>query len=95
MKKLLLKFLRRFYNPHLQYADIQIKEWQNAFVKFIVDLVFNGFMWWITALAIISIFGVTWFNLGPGLWHILNIIQFGLISWFFKGTINYLRRKQK
>ena len=95
MKKLLLKFVRRFFNPDLAYTDALTKQWVDGLVRLIVDIIFYGFVGWLFILSILSIFPINWINIGPGAWHLLNIFQIGFILWFLKGTLNYLRRGKK
>jgi len=94
MKKLLLKFVRRFYDPNLAYVDRLIDEWVNKFVRFFIYVIFNGFMVWLVFVALKSLIPLNWPILGPGVWHLLNILQLGLISWFLKGLIQFIRRKK-
>ncbi len=90
MRKLLLKFLRRFYNPNLAYVEIQIKKWQDEFVRAIVLLILNGI---IVLLAIVSIIHLIR-GVGPGFWYIINIFEIGITFYFIKGVIDMLRRKK-
>ena len=94
MEKLLLKFIRRFYKPNLDYTDSLIKEWVNISVRFFIAILVNGITFWLVLLSLMSIFPLT-VNLGPGVWNILNIFQLGLILWFFKELYNFVRRKKK
>jgi len=90
MKKLLLKFLRRFYNPNLDYVETQIKKWQDQFVKFLVLIILNGMF---GLLAIVSIVHLLK-GVGPGFWYILNIFEIGIVLMFIKALIEKLRRRK-
>ena len=94
MKKLILKFVRRFYDENFNYVDELIKEWITSIVKFITFLFFEGFMFWLVLLALTSVFPLDWINLGPGAWHLLNILQLGLILWFFEKTYKFIRGRK-
>lgn len=87
----LLNFQRYFYNPNAKYADDLIKKWIKSSVRFFMDLLLNGFVFWLTSIGLTSIFTITWIQLGPGFLHILNIFELGLILWFFEGIYKYIR----
>ena len=83
MKKLLLRFLRRFYNPNLDYAETEIKKWQEQFVKFIILIILNGILGLLVIVSIIHLLK----GVGPGFWYILNIFEVGIIFWFMGGNL--------
>jgi len=98
MKKLLLRFITRFYDSKVNYiedVDKLIKKWTKSLVQFIIAIILEGIMFWLVLLSLISIFPIDWIHLGPGAWNLLNIIQLGLISWFFEKTYSVIRRKTK
>ena len=78
IKPQLLKFIRYFYNDSLQYADQAIEKW------------FKAFVFWLVLLSLIYIFPISGINLGPGAWHLINILQLGLILWFIEGLYKYI-----
>ena len=91
IKPQLLKFVRYFYDKDVQYVDHIIQKWFKAYVSLIVEITTNGFVFWLVLLSLTSIFPITWISLGPGAWHLLNILQLGLILWFFEGLYKYMR----
>ena len=96
MKKLLLRFVKRFYNPNLQYTDDidrLIESWKKYFVQTFLTIIFNGFFIWLVLMSFISLFH-TRSPLGPGFWHLLNILELGLLAWFIKEILNFRRRKK-
>jgi len=90
IKPQLLKFIRYFYNDSLQYADQAIEKWFKAFVLFVIEIIGNGFVFWLVLLSLIYIFPISGINLGPGAWHLINILQLGLILWFIEGLYKYI-----
>lgn len=91
LKTSLLKFIRYFYDENLRYADDAIEKWVKTCVILFGDILLNGFIFWLVLLSLISIFPITWINLGPGIWHLLNILQLGLILWFIEGIYKFIR----
>lgn len=90
IKPLILKFVRYFYDSHLDYADQALEKWFKSYVLFIVEILTNGMVLWLVLLSIISIFSVNGIHLGPGAWHLLNILQLGLILWFIEGLYKFI-----
>lgn len=95
MKKLLFKFVKRYYQPNLGYVDELLKQWELQLVHFVVELILYGFIVWLVILSITSIIPISWIKLGPHTWHLLNIIQLGLLSWFLKKIHKTLGGKRK
>ena len=92
-KKLLFKFLKRFYNPNLTYINPEIKGFVDKAVPFTIDILINGFIGYFFLLGLILIFNVPGINLGTEYWHIaliiplLGVMQSFIAHWykFFKG----------
>ena len=94
MKKLVLKFIRRFYNQDLTYADKFIEERKVGTVTFTIDIILNGIIGLLVILSVVSLTPATWPKVGPGFWYVLNVFQIGLVLWFFRELINFLKRKK-
>ena len=83
-KLYLIKFIRRYYNPDEKYASAIILQAENKFVKFLVDIFFNGVILYIALSGLIFTFPrlLNWIYLGSEYWHIpLSIFYLGLIYW--------------
>ena len=93
MGNVLLNFTRKYYDADLTYSNKLTEQWKKSTVLFIIDVLANGFMGWLVALAFIALSGLSYPILGPGAWHILNIFEIGLIFWFIKGLKTLWRRK--
>ena len=94
VKKLILSFVRRFYNPNLQYADSIINEWINGLVKFFIDIFVNGFMLYICFFSFLWIFPKlnNYINIGTEFWHFpITLVSFGLVSWLVVSTYHYFK----
>ncbi len=87
-----LTFLRYFYDENFQYTNNLFKSWFNKLIPFILTIAFTGFVGWLFALSLISLFQVTWIKLDSG---ILNIFQIGLIIWCSEKTYEFIRRYKK
>ena len=90
LKNSLLRFVRYFYDEKAMYIDDFIEQWIKSFVRFILDILLNGFMFWLALVALISIFSIK-VSLGPGYWHFLQIFQLGLIICFAEKTYKFIR----
>lgn len=95
LKTLILKFIRYFYDPQLKYADDAIEKWVKSLTILFGDILVNGLALWLVLISISSIFQIQGINLGPGAWHLLNIIQLGLILWFIEKIYVFIRRGYK
>ncbi len=95
MKKHLLKFVRKYYQTDLRYADDLLRKWEKVIVRAIIDVFLNGIVVWLVFLSILTMFPLKYPILGPGAWHILNIFQLGLLSWFFRELWKFIWRKHK
>ncbi len=95
IKPLILKFVRYFYDSKLAYADQAIEKWFKGYILFIVEIITNGFLLWLVLLSITTIFPTYWIHLGPGAWHLINILQLGLILWFIEKIYIFARRGYK
>ncbi|MAF50781.1 MAG: hypothetical protein CMH64_01690 [Nanoarchaeota archaeon] len=91
IKPQILKFVRYFYDSNLNYADQAIEKWFKAYIVLFVEIATNGLVFWLVLLSLTSIFNIDGINLGPGAWHLLNILQLGLILWFIEGLYKYGR----
>ncbi len=94
LKNSLLRFVRYFYDERTMYIDDLIEKQFKSFVRFGLDIILNGFMFWLVLMALISIFSIN-VHLGPGLWHFLNIFQLGLVICFFEKIYKFIRREYK
>ena len=94
LKNSLLSFVRYFYDDKIGYIDNLIEQWIKSSVRFILDILLNGFMFWLVLIALISIFSVK-VDLGPGYWHLLQIFQLGIIIVFFEKAYKFLRGEYK
>ncbi len=91
LKNLILRFNRYFYDENLKYVDDLIEKQVKSIVPLIFDILLNGFVFWLVLLSLSSILPINWISLGPGAWHLLNIIQLGLILWFFEELYKFIR----
>ena len=95
-KKLLFKFLKKFYNPDLMYIDTEIDGYLIKVVQFIIDILINGFIAYLFLLGLILIFGVTGIFLGSEYWHFVYIIPLlGIMLGFTAHWYKYFRYKYK
>ena len=97
-KNLLLIFIRRFYNPEITYIDTLIKDWNTRFIQFVVDVIINGLVLYITLVGLSIIFPVTskYIYLGTSYWEFpIIVIYLGIIGWFFRGLYNWIKTIQK
>ena len=95
IKPLILKYVRNFYNPTLKYADEAIDGCVKSLIVLFGDILINGVSAWLVLLSITSIFPLDWIHLGPGAWHLLNIIQLGFVLWFIEKNYVFIRRGYK
>ena len=98
VKKYLLMFVRRFYNPELTYADALIKEWVDLLVKWIVDILFNGFIGYLALFGLTFLFPAlgTVIFLGDKFWHFpFAVILIGITSWFFRESWRWIQQNKK
>ncbi len=96
MKKVLLKFVRRFYNPNLTYADKLLEEWEKKSVRFIIDIIINGLVFYLVLIGLSTVFiGLSdKIYLGKTYWEIpLIIILLGVTIWFFESVLKTWRKK--
>ena len=95
IKPQILKFVRYFYDSNLMYADQAIEKWFKGFVLLVVEIITNGVIFWLVLLSMSVIFQIDGIRLGPGFFHLLNILQLGLILWFFEGLYGLIMDKLK
>ncbi len=96
MKKLLLKFVRRFYDSNLTYADKLIEEWEKKSVRFIIDIIINGFVFYLVLVGLSTVFVrlSDKIYLGKEYWEVpLIILLLGIIIWFFESVLKTWRKK--
>ena len=91
IKTLILKFIRRFYQPELTYTDKLIKQWVDNLIRWFIDILFNGFV------GYLALFGLTYLFpalnnkifLGDNLFYLpFTIVLIGIVSWF---VFNFLK----
>ena len=93
-KIILVNFVRRYYNPKLDYAGTLIKDWNTSLVTFVIDVLYNGFVTYLALTGLLLIFPQTnqWIYLGDKFWHFpYIIILLGILTWFVKGTYKWFR----
>ena len=97
MKKLLLKFIRKFYNEDMTYVEPLVKKWKKQFMQFFMSIFFNGLLFWLFLMAIIRVFPDVSkiIQLGPGFSHILSIFYLGMILWFISKNYIWYRKDWK
>ncbi len=98
VKKLLLKFIRRFYNPELKYIDKLIEEWLKNLVQFIVWIVFHGIMAYLALSGLIFVIPALshYFFLGSSYWHIpIVVFYLGIMFWFIEELYKFFRKKKR
>ena len=98
VKKYLLMFVRRFYNDKLDYADTLIKEWVDALVKWMIDILFNGFVGYLAFFGLTFIFQALdkIIFLGNKYWHFpFAVILIGITSWFFRESWRWVQQNKK
>ena len=98
MKKLLLKFIRTYYNPNEQYIEPLIKKWNKALVTWFMYVFVNGLIGYLVLSGIVFIFPKTnaYIFVGSEYWHILVIIIYsGLIIWFFQEIYKWKNKYKK
>ena len=94
-KNSFLNFIRYFYDPNFQYVDSLFKELNKKIVRFVLNIALTGLVGWLVILSILQLTPATWPILGPGVRHILNIFQIGLIVWCFEKIFRFIRRGTK
>lgn len=97
-KSLLLRFVRRFYDSDVPYADVLIKNWVDSLVKHIIYILTNGFVLYIGLFALTFVFPKTqsFIFLGDKFWHFPFVVIFiGWIVWLFTIIYSYLRVNYK
>jgi len=97
VKKLLLKFVRKFYNPDLQYIDALIEDWQKKSVQFIVWIVFNGIVFYLFLFGLILIIPLlsNYIFLGSSYWIPIIVLFLGIMLWFVEELYKFFRKKYK
>ncbi len=90
LKNSILDFQRYFYDPNAQYVDRLFKKWLKGLVQLGIEIFLNGFIFWVVLLSIVSIFSINFINLGPKAWHLLNILELGVIIWFFEEMFKFI-----
>ena len=97
MGKLLLNFVRTYYNPNLNYTSELIKEWNKKIVKFIIAILFNGFFFWLVLIGLRTHFPFLrpYIFVGEGFWHLLSIPTLGLIVWYLENVYEWRLRAKK
>ncbi len=97
LKYYILLFVRRFYNPNLQYADTIITKWINSFVTFFLDISLHGVVFYLTILSFIYIFpwSANYVHLGTRYWIPVSIYALGLVYWFVTENYKWFRKGYK
>ncbi len=90
LKNSILDFQRYFYDPDAQYTNRLLEKWLKGLVQLGIEIFINGFIFWLVLLSIISIFSIKFVILGPGAWHLLNILELGVIIWFFEEMFKFI-----
>ena len=96
IKLFIVAFGRKYFNPDLKYADPLIKQWKQTFVHFLVFVLFNGIVFYISLTAIVYVFPSLskYIFLGNNVFQvILAIFSLGMAAWFLKKIINIRRLK--
>ena len=98
LKKWLLMFVRRFYQADITYIDKLIKEWTDSLVRWLIDILFNGFVGYLALFGITYLF--PYFSdkifLGNTYWHLpFTIILIGIVSWFLREFYRWIQSNKK
>ncbi len=97
LKILLINFIRRYYNPNEKYADGIISNIETNFVKFLIDVFFNGFILYLALTSLIFTFPrlLNWIHLTNSYWQIpLSIFYLGFAYWTIEKIIKSTRGKK-
>lgn len=97
LKVLLVTFIRRYYNSTEKYADTVLYNAETNLIKFLVDILFNGFILYVALTSLIFIFPrlTSWIYLGTGYWQIpLSIFFLGWAYWTGEKIIKSTRGKK-
>jgi len=98
IKNILLRFVRRFYDEKNAYVEPILKSWVDSLVKWLVEIIFNGFV------GYLALFGLTYLFpylqnkifLGTSLWHLpFTIILIGIVLWFVRETYKWFQSNKK
>ena len=98
LKKYLLMFVRRFYQPELTYIDKLFKEWVDGMVRWWIDIIFNGFIGYLALFCLTYLFPVlrTKVSFGDNLWQLpFTIILIGIVLWFLRETWKWFQSNRK
>jgi len=97
LKKLLINFTRRYYNENATYANKVLIEWEKKLVRFIVLILINGFILFLSFYALLWVFPtISWIYIGSSLsQYPLAVIYLGLISWFLTKVYWYAKQGYK
>ena len=98
LKKWLLMFVRRFYQPDLTYTDKLIEKWVNSTVKWFIDLVVDGLFGYFALFGLYFLFPSLreYIFLGDEFWHFpFIIILIGIVSQFVMKSIHWYQTNKK
>lgn len=91
-------FVRRFYQPDIQYADKLIKQWTDNLVRWFIDIAFNGFVGYLALFGLYYLFPElrVHINLFEAIWHLpFTILLIGIVLWFFRETWRWFQSNKK
>ena len=97
LKKLLIDFTRRYYNPNATYANTILVDWEKKLVRFIVLILVNGFILFLSFYALLWVFPtISWIYIGSSPFqYLLAVVYLGLISCFLTKVYWYARKGYK
>ena len=98
LKKWLLMFVRRFYQPEITYIDKLIKQWVDNSVKWFIDILVNGTLVYLVLFSLWFLFPALRriIYLGDKFWHFpFVMILSGVSLWFFMELIKWYQTNKK
>ena len=98
LNNLVFRFLKHYYYPNLRYLHEIYRVWEINIVKFMVNLIFSGFITFICLKSILMIFPKlsSFIFLGSHLWQIpFIVLGLGLSETFVKDFYIWFRKEYK
>lgn len=87
IKKYILRFIRRFYQPELDYIEKVVEKWINSFVIGIIDILLNGFVLWLSFIGILRIYS---FFVHQD-FRLTDIFYYGVVLWSISHWYQFFR----